>query len=101
MIRVLHEQDRSKVLNYLYQESTYNIFPIGDIETFGFDKDFQRVYAEIDDLGNYLSVFLRYRENAIYYSHKLHFNKQYLEIFKKDSFNFLSGKAELLNILES
>ncbi|MDT8336611.1 MAG: GNAT family N-acetyltransferase [Candidatus Izemoplasmatales bacterium] len=100
MIRILNKQDCSQILNYLYQESTYNIFPIGDIETFGFDKDFQHVYAEIDNLGNYLSAFLRYRENAIYYSHKLHFNKQYLEIFKQDSFNVLSGKAELLNILD-
>lgn len=100
MIKILSEADRSKVLKYLYQEPTYNIFPIGDIETFGFDKDFQKVYAEIDGNDNYKSIFLRYRDNAIYYSHKHHFNEKYLEIFDKDPFTFLSGKADLLDLLD-
>ncbi len=41
MIRKLTENDRSNVLNYLYQDSSYNIFIIGDIEAFGFNKEWQ------------------------------------------------------------
>ncbi|MFO7969095.1 MAG: GNAT family N-acetyltransferase [Candidatus Izemoplasmatales bacterium] len=100
MIKKLTEKDREKVLNYLYQEPGFNIFIIGDIEAFGFDTDFQRIYADIDKFNNYLSVFLRYRENAIYYSHNNSFNNDYLEIFKKDSFQYISGKKEVMEIID-
>jgi predicted GNAT family acetyltransferase len=101
MIRRLTELDRQSVLDYLYQEQAFNIFPIGDIETFGFDKDFQRVYADFDSMSNYKSVFLRYRNNAIYYSKTNDFNPDYFKIFKDDPFDFISGKAELFEMIES
>jgi hypothetical protein len=101
MIRKLTESDRQSVLDYLYQEQAFNIFPIGDIEAFGFDKDFQRIYADFDSLGNYKSIFLRYRNNAIYYSKTTDFNLDYFKIFKDDPFDFLSGKAELFLGIES
>ena len=100
MIRKLTEQDRKSVLDYLYKQQAFNIFPIGDIESFGFDKDFQRVYADFDTLGNYKSIFLRYRNNAIYYSEEKEFNQEYLKIFNSDSFDFLSGKEELFSEIE-
>lgn len=100
MIRKLTQKDQEKVLTYLYQASAYNIFIIGDIETFGMDTEFQRVYGEFDERGDYLSVFLRYRENAVYYAHETRFNLMYLEIFEKDPFEYLSGKTELLLLIE-
>jgi predicted GNAT family acetyltransferase len=96
MIRLLTEKDQKSVLDYLYHEPTYNIFLIGDIETYGFNVPFQRIYAEFDDEGHYRSVFLRYRENAIYYAHEKRFNEEYLSIFNKDPFNYISGKSELM-----
>ena len=100
MIRKLTDLDQKQVLDFLYREQAFNIFPIGDIESFGFDKDFQRVYADFDIFGNYISIFLRYRNNAIYYSINEEFNKDYLRIFEEDPFDFLSGKAELFKDIE-
>jgi hypothetical protein len=100
MIRLLTETDRKSVLNYLYQEPEFNIFPIGDIETFGFDQDFQRVYGEFDQDGQYLSILLRYRVHAIYYADQLHFNEDYLKIFKDDPFEHLSGKSQLIDLMK-
>ena len=100
MIRLLKESDRKKVLHYLYQEPEFNIFPIGDIETFGFETDFQRVYGEFDDSANLLSILLRYRVHAIYYSDQMRFNKDYLKIFEQDPFTHLSGKQELINLMK-
>jgi len=100
MIRLLNHKDEKRVLEYLYQEPSFNIFPIGDIETFGFDQDFQRIYGEFDDDGQIKSILLRYRENAIYYAHEQRFNDAYLEIFEKDPFEFFSGKYELLELIE-
>jgi len=100
MIRLLHQEDEKKVLDYLYQEPSFNIFPIGDIEAFGFDQDFQRIYGEFDENNEIKSIFLRYRENAIYYAHEQRFNDAYLKIFEQDPFEFFSGKYELLELVE-
>ncbi len=100
MIRLMTERDKLPVLDYLYQEADYNIFFIGDIETFGFETDFQRGYLEIDAAGNFLSAFIRYRENAIYYSHKHHFNTDYLKIFRDDPFEYISGKSDLMDLIK-
>ena len=100
MIRKCHHNDRDLVLSYLRQEAAYNIFIIGDIEAFGMDSDFQRIYAEIDDSGMLCSVFLRYRENAVYYSHEARFSLAYLSVFAEDPFEYLSGKAELMELIK-
>ena len=100
MIRLLTKNDEKQVLEYLYQEPSFNIFPIGDIEHFGFDQDFQRIYGEFDDDHSLKSIFLRYRENAIYYAHEHRFNDAYLKIFNEDPFEFFSGKFELLELVE-
>lgn len=100
MIIKLNESHRESILDYLYKDASYNIFPIGDIETFGFDQDFQRIYAEIGETGQYLSMFLRYRENAVYYADQLRFNRDYLTIFEQDPFEFISGKSELMELIE-
>jgi predicted GNAT family acetyltransferase len=100
MIRKLNTKDQDMVLSYLYQDITFNIFIIGDIETYGMETDFQRVYGEFDDKNQLLSVFLRYRENAVYYSHIHYFNLNYLPIFKDDPFIYISGKTELMNLLK-
>ncbi|MDY0277767.1 MAG: GNAT family N-acetyltransferase [Acholeplasma sp.] len=100
MIRKLNTYDQDMVLSYLYQDITFNIFIIGDIETYGMETEFQRVYGEFDDKNQLLSVFLRYHENAVYYSHRHYFNLDYLSIFQDDSFIYISGKTELMNLLK-
>lgn len=100
MIRKLNEEDRQSVLKYLYQEPTFNIFIIGDIETFGFDKDFQTIYGEFDEQENYQSILLFYHENSVYYSHRNYFNQDYLKQFEEHKFHYLSGKEELINLIK-
>ena len=98
MIRKLTKQDESSVLGYLYKEPSINIFLIGDIENFGFDVDFQDVYAEFIN-ENYQSVVLRYKENILYYSHEESFNKEWLTIFEQYDYQFLSGRKSLTNLI--
>lgn len=98
MIRLLKETDRHQVLTYLNQEAAYNIFPIGDIEQFGFDQVFQHVYGEFDDNQQLISVFLRYREHAIYYAHKPIFNTEYLHVFDNHRIDYISGKTDVADL---
>lgn len=100
MIRKLIEKDRDNLLKYLYVEGSLNIFIIGDVETFGFDKDFQTIYGEFDQDNNYISVLLFYRENSVFYSHKRHFNEEWLDIYKKHpEMTYLSGAESMIEKL--
>jgi hypothetical protein len=99
MIRLLTEADKQDVLTYLYKASEFNIFPIGDIEAFGFNEPFQTVYGEFDDKNNYLSILLFYRENVIYYSHLNVFNEEYVTILNKHEYRFMSGKESLMELV--
>ncbi len=99
MIRKLTVKDKISVLEYLSKEPSLNLFMIGDIENFGFDTDFQDVYADIVS-NQYQSVLLRYRENLLFYTHKELFNDDYLEIIKLFKFNFVSCSKRISNIIE-
>ncbi|WP_430882937.1 GNAT family N-acetyltransferase [Fusibacter sp. JL216-2] len=68
MIRKLDEYDKEQVLEYLGEEPAINLFFIGDIESFGFDKDFQEIWADFNIDGDIQAVFLRFYENFIPYS---------------------------------
>lgn len=100
MIEKLGTKDQKEVLEYLYKEAAFNIFIIGDIETYGMETEFQRIYGERDQHGKLISLFLRFRVNSVYYADQTRFNLEYLKIFKKDPFQFLSGKAELMDLIK-
>lgn len=100
MIRKLNEKDRERLLEYLYVEGSINIFIIGDVEAFGFDKDFQTIYGEFDEDANYKSVLLIYNEYSIFYSHKRLFHKDWLNIFHKHpNVSFISGAESMIEKL--
>lgn len=99
MIRKLTEVDRTNVLEYLSQEPAINIFLIGDIENYGFDKDYQDVYAEFID-GVYNSVVLKYKENILYFCHKDYFNPDWVELFDSIKHQFISGKKSLTDLIK-
>ncbi len=99
MIIKLTKQHQEEVLKYLYLEPSINIFIIGDIEQFGFDVDFQEVYAEyVND--QVKGVLLRYRENIIYYSQDNHFNTDFLDIINTFDYQFISAKGSIMELLK-
>lgn len=95
MMRQLTEQDRTQLLDYLYPEANYNIFIIGDIEHFGFDQPFQQVYGTFDHQGLLSSVFLRYRQNGVFYTTSNHPIDGYLPIIAQDQLEYVSIKGDL------
>lgn len=99
MIKKLTEENRTEILEYLYQEPAINIFIIGDIENFGFDVDFQDVWADYKN-NQIDNVLLRYKENVIYYSHKNEFNKDYLPIIERIKPQFISAKGALMELIK-
>ncbi|OYD08268.1 hypothetical protein [Paludifilum halophilum] len=67
-IRQLKEEDREPVLRFLRKQSSLNLFMIGDIINFGFDRDFQQVWGDFSPEGELRAVLLRYFGNYIPYA---------------------------------
>lgn len=97
MIKKLTQQDNEKLMEYLKEEKSFNLFIIGDVENFGYNKDFQEVYAEIDKSGNIIGVLLRYYHYYVAYSKGDFDVDGFVQIIKKDKdFEVLSGKKKII-----
>lgn len=67
-VRQLTEADRERTLRFLEEESALNLFLIGDIHNYGFDKEFQQLWGDFDGDGDLRGVLLRYRGSWIPYA---------------------------------
>src|SRR6056297_3039340 len=98
MIRKLEEKDRKETLDFLSEEPSINLFAIGDIESFGFNEDFQDVWGQFDD-NKLTGVLLRYNQNFIPYWKKDDFNpEKFIDIIKNSHIKekIISGKKRIL-----
>ncbi len=101
MIRKLIESDHEQLIDFLKEEQAINLFIIGDIESFGYDIDFQELWAEYDENNEMIAVMLRFFSSYIPYA-KGAFNVQgFANIIKEDQlFNEFSGKAAIAEQFE-
>ncbi|WP_082234845.1 GNAT family N-acetyltransferase [Halobacillus massiliensis] len=101
MIRRLTEEDRFKCQNLLAEKPAENLFIIGDIENFGFEQDFQKLWGDFsgDELR---AILLKYRNNYIAYASGNFDSIGFAEIIDQDfEFTQLSGlKAITSQILQ-
>lgn len=74
MIIKLNEGLRASLFEFLKKESEINLYIIGDVELFGFDKDFQEVWAQLDRDMSYRAVLLRYKTHFVFYSPETEYN---------------------------
>ncbi|OLS35900.1 GNAT family N-acetyltransferase [Bacillus sp. MRMR6] len=97
MIRKMTKRDHEQVLSFLSEEPSINLFIIGDLEAFGYDSDFQEIWAEFDEKEEIRAVLLRFYQSFIPYA-KGDFNvNEFVSIMK--NYNqpiYLSGKTELV-----
>ncbi len=102
MIRKLIENDRTEVLDFLYQEPSINLFMIGDIEGFGFQEDFQTLWGQYSEDGVLEGVLLRFHESYIPYFTDPEFDITELGriILNNQGRIMLSGKESLINRFE-
>jgi uncharacterized protein len=85
-----------KVMDYLSEEPALNLFIISDIENFGYETDFQDIWADIDKAGNIQGILLRYMGNYLPYAKGSINAKDFSEIINKDTaYEMLSGKKEV------
>lgn len=99
MIKKLNESHKDLVVNYLSREAAINLFLLGDIENFGFDKDFIDLWGNFDESENLIGVLLRFYDNFIPYSQD---SKQDFHEFKEiisshSNTKIISGKKSIVD----
>ncbi|CAH2215277.1 GNAT family N-acetyltransferase [Tepidibacter aestuarii] len=96
MIIKLNDSYNNLLTKYLKQESEVNLFIIGDLENYGYDKDFQEIWGEINDNGSLIAVLLRYHYNLIFYSRDKFDLNGFYNIMKNIDFKALSGEKTII-----
>ncbi|RFU69356.1 GNAT family N-acetyltransferase [Peribacillus saganii] len=101
MIRKLKMEDNEKVMAFLGEEPSINLFIIGDIEAFGYEAGFQQLWAQFDDNGEILAVLLNFYNSFIPYAKNDFDVDGFADIIRSfgDS-AALSGKEELVEKFE-
>lgn len=101
MIRKLTQLDNHQLMEYLKEEKAFNLFIIGDIENFGYDSDFQEIWAEFDEKDEIKGVLLRYRHFYIPYSKGEFDIQEFVSIINNDKkFEAISGKKTVIEKLD-
>jgi hypothetical protein len=68
VIRRLTEDDRAETMRLLEREVQINLFIVGDVENYGFDAPFQRLWGNFDAAGRLRSILHQYYDALILYT---------------------------------
>ncbi|WP_100009855.1 GNAT family N-acetyltransferase [Lentibacillus sediminis] len=101
MIRQLTKEDHAKCFQLLKTKPAENLFIIGDIEAYGYEQEFQKVWGEFNGDGELMAVLLKYEENYIPFAAGPFDAKGFAEIISQDSeYRMLSGLQEITAQIE-
>ncbi|MCA1319300.1 GNAT family N-acetyltransferase [Bacillus tianshenii] len=103
MIRQLTEADHAICYELVKEQAAENLFIIGDIEAYGYEQDFQKLWGDFDENGELRAVLLKYQENFIPYAKpQRDFDvKGFTEIMLSDpDFSMMSGLKDITGKLE-
>jgi uncharacterized protein len=101
MLRRLTSSDHEICFSLLKQQAAENLFIIGDIEAYGYDQDFQKLWGEFNENGELIAVLLKYEENYIPYSIGPFNGQAFAEIMLSDpAFVMMSGIKHITEQIE-
>lgn len=100
MIRQLVAYDHDKVMELVGNKPAENLFIIGDIEAFGYDSDFQRLFGQFEG-DQLIAILLDYDHNYILYSESAYDRAGFAEIINEDEqLTGFSGLREVILPME-
>ncbi|KKI94001.1 hypothetical protein WQ54_00170 [Bacillus sp. SA1-12] len=94
--------DQKQVMDFLLEEKAFNLFIIGDIENFGYDADFQDIYAQYNKNGEIEGVLLRYQHTYIPYAKsEIDLTKMANVISTDPELVMVSGKNDIVKRIQT
>ena len=101
MIRRLSEKDHEACMELLKPKAAENLFILGDIEAYGYDQVFQKVWGDFDEKGNLRAVLLKYYQNYIPYAPADDFDHEgFARVISSDpEFRSLNGLKHVISPL--
>ena len=85
-------------MDFVLKDPAYNLFLIGDVEHFGYDKEFQELWGQFEGR-RLIAVLLRYRSNFVMYAPGPHDSAEFSRVLNSsEKFSGLSGKPETLEL---
>ncbi|CAM5195966.1 hypothetical protein UACE39S_06207 [Ureibacillus acetophenoni] len=101
-IRRLLESDRENLMDFIGKKPAENLFIIGDVEAYGFDQDFQKLWGELfNENGELKAVLLKWEGNYIPYAEGEYDVEGFAKIMLDDpTMRELSGLKEIVEPLK-
>ncbi|WP_318503881.1 GNAT family N-acetyltransferase [Bacillus sp. T3] len=101
MIRRLNKNDEEVCFKLIKNRPAENLFIIGDIEAYGFEQDFQKLWGEFNENGDLIAVLLKFEENYIPFATESFNAKGFAEIMSNDpAFKMMSGLRDITEQIE-
>ncbi|MCT2538279.1 GNAT family N-acetyltransferase [Aquibacillus koreensis] len=101
MIRQLTKADDEICQQLIQQQPAENLFIIGDIEAYGYEQDFQKIWGDFDDEGQLRAVLLKYEKNFLPYANSAFDAVGFAKIINQDdNGKMLSGLKHVTEQLE-
>ncbi|WP_342043557.1 GNAT family N-acetyltransferase [Bacillus sp. OTU2372] len=101
MIRRLNINDHDVCLSLLKTKPAENLFIIGDIEVYGYEQEFQKLWGEFNEGGDLIAVLLKFEENYIPFALDSFDARGFAEVMSNDStFKLMSGLKGITEQIE-
>lgn len=96
MIIKVDDTYNNQVMNYLKEEADFNLLIIGDIERYGYNNYFLKIWADIDDYGNITGILLKCFEYLTFYSNNKCNTDEFCKLINTLHYVQISGKSKLI-----
>lgn len=102
MIRRLTEADHTACISLLTPYAAENLFILGDIEAFGYDQPFQKLWGDFSEDGELRAVLMKYEKNYIPFASTAFDAEGFASIISEDQdFLMVSGLEHVTEQVEA
>jgi uncharacterized protein len=101
LIRRLTEEDHYQCLSLLTPHAAENLFILGDIEAYGYDQPFQKLWGDFSEDGTLRAVLLKYERNYIPFAPAEFDAEGFAKVISSDTaFLMMSGLKRVTNQIQ-
>lgn len=100
MILKVNDKFKRKFWEYVSHEECINLYIIADVESYGFETEFQNVWMQVDNKDDVTSIILKYHKNLIIYSYENNYDlEEMITHIKHLDIEYINGKKSVIDKL--